>query len=484
MIREEWARFGTSRGRVIGMAVAALIPLLLGLTLAVTAHATCGRSGGGHDTLEEVCPPPLLGPGGQAVEDKFYFVHQSLRGDGSITTRVNSMTGRIKEPPPPGTGGGPPPVPGLVPWAKAGVMVKDGIKQGAQYAAVMLTAEHGVRMQHNFTEDTAGSAGGGPRWLRLTRAGDTLTGFESPDGKQWTEVGRARLDGLPETVEIGLFAASPGALTMNGGATESRFSAATAVFDQVSPQRGTWKSDDIGVSMEPDGVTPHHPGGFTRSGDRFIVTGVGDIAPSTEGQPIERTLVGGFAGLIPMIVVAVTFATAGHRRGPIGRPGAGLAAKSVVIGTLAFLAGVIPAAVVVPMSLTMLPPKGVHPLPAELPAYLQVIVGTGLLFAAVAVLSLALGALIGRGVAAIAAAVTVVFVPYGLALAGLGEWLLTFTPAAGFAIQQSLREYAHVQGFYLPMTGYFPLSPWAGFGVLCAYAALAHWAAGGRRNPT
>ncbi|MBE3011337.1 hypothetical protein IL992_19360 [Microbispora sp. NEAU-D428] len=40
-----------------------------------------------------------------------------------------------------------------------------------------------------------------------------------------------------------------------------------------------------------------------------------------------------------------------------------------------------------------------------------------------------------------------------------------------------MREYPHVQGFYLPITGYFPLSPWAGFGVLCAYAALALWAA-------
>jgi hypothetical protein len=30
-----------------------------------------------------------------------------------------------------------------------------------------------------------------------------------------------------------------------------------------------------------------------------------------------------------------------------------------------------------------------------------------------------------------------------------------------------------VSATYTPGTGYFPLAPWAGFAVLCAYAALA-----------
>ncbi|MFD9946858.1 hypothetical protein ACFWYW_00355 [Nonomuraea sp. NPDC059023] len=457
-MESEWTRFGKTRRWVIGMVAAALIPVVAGLALVATSRATCG-----NQTTEEPCPAPILGPAGQAVEDKFYFVHQSLRGDGSITARVNGMTGRIKEPPPPGTGAGPPPVPGLVPWAKAGVMVKDGLRRGSRYAAIMVTAGHGVRMQHDFTEDVAGSAGGYPRWLRLTRTGDTLTGFESADGEKWTEVGKADLGGLPDTVEIGLFAASPGALTMAGGGPESRFAEATAVFDQVSPQADEWKTDDIGVQMEPDGVTPHHGGGLSRSGGTFTVTGTGDIAPGIEWQPIERTLVGAFLGLIAVIVVAVSFGTADRRR---------LAPKAVVIGTVAFISGVIPAAVVVPIALRTLPSNGVHPLPAGLPTYLQVIVGTGLLFAAVAVLSLGIGALLGRAAAGIVAAVAVVFLPYALALAGVGDWLLAVTPSAGFAIQQSAREYPQVEGFYTALTGYFPLAPWAGFAVLCAYAAL------------
>ncbi|GAA4087116.1 DUF1349 domain-containing protein [Nonomuraea soli] len=452
-----------------------MITLTAGLTLAATATATCGKFDLKTRTeVLEPCPAPILGPGGQAVEDSLSFVHQPLQGDGTITVRVTSMTGRIKQPPPPGTGAGPPPVPGLVPWAKAGLMIKDGINQGSPYAAIMVTAEHGVRMQHNFTEDTAGSSTNGyPRWLRLTRTGDTLTGSESGDGKQWTEVGKASLDGLPDTVQIGLFAASPGAITNGASGPESRFAEATATFDQLTPQTGPWKFDDIGVEMELDGVTPHHPGAFTRSGDTFTVTGVGDVAPSTNGQPIERMLIGGFAALLLIIAVATTFATTTRPH----RYGTTLTAKATVIGTASFAAGLIPAAVVIPTCLAILPSKGVHPHPAAWPTYLQLIVGTGLLFAAVAILSVAIGTLLKRTIPAVTATTTLIFAPYLLALAGIGEWLLAVTPAAGFAIQQSVREYAQVEGLYSPATGYFPLPPWAGLAILCAYAALALWSA-------
>ena len=46
-------------------------------------------------------------------------------------------------------------------------------------------------------------------WLRLVRAGDTVTGYASPDGTAWTRVGAVTLPGLPATVQGGLFATSP-----------------------------------------------------------------------------------------------------------------------------------------------------------------------------------------------------------------------------------------------------------------------------------
>jgi hypothetical protein len=53
------------------------------------------------------------------------------------------------------------------------------------------------------------------------------------------------------------------------------------------------------------------------------------------------------------------------------------------------------------------------------------------------------------------------------------RWLLRLTPAAGFAIQQSIPEYSHVIGPYTPGFGYYPLPPWGGFAVLCGYTAFA-----------
>src|SRR5258707_780490 len=177
----------------------------------------------------------------------------------------------------------------------------------------MLTGRHGVRMQYNFIGDTAGSPGGvsaeSPRWLRLTRSGDTLTGYESTDGAQWTTVGTAYLAGLPATVQVGLFVTSPCDLTVSEGSC--RFTQATAVFDYISLQgeapRSTWSRDDVGVTRNPDG-TPHHPGGLDKSGSTFTVTGSGDIAPlGAQGWTIESSLIGAVAGLIVVIVVAVVF---------------------------------------------------------------------------------------------------------------------------------------------------------------------------------
>src|SRR5262249_50288983 len=80
--------------------------------------------------------------------------------------------------------------------------------------------------------------------------------------------------------------------------------------------------------------------------------------------------------------------------------------------------------------------------------------------------------------AAVTAVIVVIVLPYILARptvlpVGAAQWLLRITPAAGFAIQQSLPQYPQVSNAYTPLNGYYPLAPWAGFAVLCGYAALA-----------
>jgi ABC-type transport system involved in multi-copper enzyme maturation permease subunit len=488
LLRAEWTKFRTVRGWVIGMVMGALVTVALGLFPGM--RGSCGQSGPASD-----CSVPV-GPGGEAVTDNFYFAHQPLDGNGSITVRVTSLTGLIPAIPSArdrraGTRSG------LMPWAKAGIIIKESTSQGSAYAAMMVTGGHGVRMQHDFTQDTAGLPGAvsaaSPRWLRLTRSGETLTGYDSADGAHWIKVGTATLAGLSSTVHAGLFAASPqyaqasfGGMIASGGPSQ-----ATADFDHVSLQ-GTWPSDawsgdDVGGSS---GGVPGPAVGFSQADDRFTVSGTGDIAPAVTGAAgfgttIAQTLVGAFAGLIAVVVVATMFITAEYRRGLIRvtlaaspRRGRVLAAKAIVIGAVTFVAGLAAAAIVVTFGQRILRDNGVYVYPATTVTEVRVVVGTAALLAVSAVLAVAIGAMLRRSAGAVAAVIVVIVLPYLLGVVAPvlpvdgSKWLLRITPAAAFSIQQTMPQYPQVSALYMPAEGYYPLAPWAGFAVLCAWAAL------------
>jgi hypothetical protein len=57
--------------------------------------------------------------------------------------------------------------------------------------------------------------------------------------------------------------------------------------------------------------------------------------------------------------------------------------------------------------------------------------------------------------------------------AGVSDWLTRVTPAAAFAVQQTLVRYPQVSGIYTPHNGYHPLAPWAGLAVLAGYAVVS-----------
>ncbi|NUT34849.1 MAG: ABC transporter permease subunit [Hamadaea sp.] len=496
-LRAEWTKFRTVRGWVLAMVAAAAAIVALGVMPGM--QGTCGSG----------CGLPV-GPGGEEVSDAFTFVHQPLTGDGSVTARLTSMTGLL--PPDPAEeepAGGPEPAqapasgsdgrPGLMPWAKAGLIVKDGTRPGSTYAAVMLTGGHGVRLQYDFTHDVAGPATTAtPQWLRLTRTGQTILAEASPDGVTWQRVGSAELEGLPDTVEIGLFATSPqysamtsdafGLAGATGGPTQ-----ATGVFDEVAVQGqagGTWLPDKVGGVDNAQGI---QVGGASTTDGKVTVSGSGDIAPAVAGASglgvtVTQTLVGTFAGLIAVVVVGAMFVTAEYRRGFMrttlsANPGRGrmLAAKAVVLGGVTFVAGLVAAAVVVVFGQKMLRANGVYVHAASWETQARMVVGTAAVLAVAAVLALALGVVVRRSAAAVTTAVVVIVLPYLLTMtvlpAGAGQWLLRVTPAAAFAMQQSSMQYAQVDNLYIPVHGYFPLTPWGGFAVLCGWTAIALTAA-------
>jgi ABC-type transport system involved in multi-copper enzyme maturation permease subunit len=487
-VRAEWVKFRTVRGWVIGMAVATLAILALGL--GPSSQGSCGTNGPASD-----CTQPL-GPGGEQVTDSFYFAHQSLAGNGTITVRVTSLTGQI--PDFSGGGGGPQTRSGLVPWAKAGIIIKASTTQGSAYAAMMVTGSHGVQLQYDYTGDAPGLAGAvsaaSPRWLRLTRSGDTFTGYDSADGAHWTKVGVATLSGLPSTVQGGLFATSPPYWQASGSGTSvtGGDSEATGAFDHVSLIGGWPKAGWTGTAIgDAGGPAAGSPGGFQDAAGRFTVSGVGDIAPSVAGAAglgvtITQTLIGVFAGLIAVAVVGAMFMTAEYRRGLIrvtlaATPGRGrvLAAKAVVIAAVTFVVGLVSSAIVVTVGQRLLRAHGVYVWPVTALTEARVIVGTAAVLAVAAVIALAIGTILRRSAGAVAAVIVVIVLPYLLTVttpllpAGPTDWLARVTPAAAFAVQQTLIQYPQVNNAYVPSAGYFPLAPWAGLAVLCGWAAVA-----------
>ena len=493
LLRAEWTKLHTVRGWMVALVAAGLLIVLMAAV--ATFHQQTSVQAGPDSPVVAAHPFVPHGLSGEAVTDSFYFVHQALVGDGSITVRVSSLTGDIAQTyNSHSTSQGEQLAstrPGLVPWAKAGLIVKQGTTQGSPYAALMVTGSHGVRLQYNYTHDIAGSPGAvsaaSPRWLRLSRSGDLLTGSESSDGRHWTRVGSARLAGLSETVQAGLFVTSPATRPSTQAFSSPSGSSASAVFDHVGLE-GQWsKRAWSGVAVGAGTVTPTlTSGSYQQSGGIFAVSGSGDIAPAVDvGSTPADILSGLFVGLIVVIVLGALFMTAEYRRGLIRttlaaspRRGRVLAAKVLVLGSVTFAVGLVATTIAVPLGEHLLRVNGNYLYPVGVLSEVRVVAGTAALLALAAILALALGTVLRRSAGAIVAVIAAIVLPNVLVITAAlplaaSQWLLRLTPAAGLAIQQTLTAYPQVDYAYSPARGYFPLAPWAGFAVLCAYAALA-----------
>ena len=127
LLHAEWTKFRTVRGWVIAVVAGLVAIVFLGWFSASGSH--CLIQGPQHP-VALACPSPPVGPGGEFVTDNFYLVRRALAGNGSITVRVTSLTGRYNPngQVPPGEQDNPLAgmVPGVQPWAKAGIIITDG----------------------------------------------------------------------------------------------------------------------------------------------------------------------------------------------------------------------------------------------------------------------------------------------------------------------------------------------------------------------
>jgi ABC-type transport system involved in multi-copper enzyme maturation permease subunit len=485
LVHAEWTKFRTVRGWVIAAGVTVLVIAAFAF-LAGTIRGGCAVSSGASGAASAAaCPVQPTGPGGEPVVDAFYFLHQPLTGNGTITVQLTSLTGQVAIGP--GSNGQSQMGPGLQPWSKAGIIIKENTSQGSAYAAMMVTGSNGVRMQWNYVNDRPGLPGSvsasAPRWLRLVRDGDTITGYDSADGTHWTPVDTVTLTGLTSTVQAGLFTAAPS----NGNATTT-----TGVFRHIGlswPVTG-WTATNVG-GTGPNGVG--QPGTFSQSDGVLTVTGgSGDIAPLIGGAgviSVQWELLGTFFGLIPLIVVTAMFITGEYRRGLIRvsltaapRRGRLLAAKAIVIAAVGFVVGVVAATFALAVGTPLLRRTGIPVWPVSLLTEARMVVGTAALLALAGVLALAIAIIVRRSAPAIAAVILVIFVPYLLTVGPLsgghrrgggGGLLLQVTPVAALAVQQALPKFYQVTASYSVTSGYYPLAPWAGLAVECAWTAAA-----------
>jgi hypothetical protein len=170
-----------------------------------------------------------------ANSDQFRFAYKSLKGNGSIIARVDSVSNTD-------------------PWAKAGVMIRGGLDAGSAHAMVVLTPTSGMSFQRrtvsgdvSTSTDVAGPAG--PYWAKLTRTGDTFTAQGSPDGIAWVDIAvtPAVTITMASDVYIGLAVTSH----LAGAVCGARFSNISATGN-VS---GQWQIAEIGAT-QVNGNTP------------------------------------------------------------------------------------------------------------------------------------------------------------------------------------------------------------------------------------
>ena len=140
--------------------------------------------------------------------DDFYYVYQPLNGDGEIIAQVSNVTGTHIN-------------------ANAGVMIRETLAEDSTYAMVSARASNRVdylrrRVTGNRTQASSGSISGTPVWVRLVRAGDVFSGYESSDGVNWTLISQVTIS-MNQSAMIGF------------GVTSKRPNVQiTATFDNVS----------------------------------------------------------------------------------------------------------------------------------------------------------------------------------------------------------------------------------------------------------
>ncbi|HWW02567.1 MAG TPA: Ig-like domain-containing protein [Candidatus Acidoferrum sp.] len=134
--------------------------------------------------------------------DSFRFLYQTLTADGEIRGQISSVQG---------SGGG---------GADAGAMIRENLASGSRYAFMGITPAGFFRWQRRSSTSggtsttKAGSATPPKVWVRVVRTGNTLYGYKSTDGVNWTLVNSSTIS-MSANAYIGWAVASGSSTTLD-----------------------------------------------------------------------------------------------------------------------------------------------------------------------------------------------------------------------------------------------------------------------------
>lgn len=253
------------------------------------------------------------------TNDGFRFLHQEMTGDGTITAKVEA------------------PLENTHAWAKAGVMIRNGLADNAVNAMANVTAGAGALFQRRLTAGATSSNNittglVAPYWVRLTRLGNTLTGYASPDGSVWTQLGTDTVTMSP-TVRVGLAVTSH----QPGVRAQARFSnvSITPAIATAGALPSGWTQQDIAIT------TPAGSGTYTPSTGTYTIQAAGaDIwGTSDQFRFVHRPLPAGDVTLIAR-VASLTNTHASAKAGLMIRDGLSADAINVLVNVTPGTGGV------------------------------------------------------------------------------------------------------------------------------------------------
>jgi regulation of enolase protein 1 (concanavalin A-like superfamily) len=148
------------------------------------------------------------------VADGMNFVYQPLSGDGTIVARVLGSQGST--------------------YPQAGVMIRETLTAGSSHAYLAAQPYPGPGPSIYFysrsstgaptsSQTTTSPVNALPYWVKLVRSGSTFSGYVSPDGVNWVQVGTTETISMAQNVYIGLAVSADNNTVL-----------ATATFDNVS----------------------------------------------------------------------------------------------------------------------------------------------------------------------------------------------------------------------------------------------------------